>query len=87
LGGISKRSSSGTPSNLDELDTVKSSSRSGRPNTQALPSTVNVPWILNFTSGLSPNDKVSDGSQPPMTLYLSPGQNGWLPFAAPLLLN
>lgn len=32
---------------------------------------------------VAPNDKVSDGSQPPMMLDLAPEQNGWFPFAAP----
>jgi hypothetical protein len=31
----------------------------------------------------SPNGKVSDGSQPPMTFDLSPKRIGWLPFAGP----
>ena len=31
----------------------------------------------------SPNAKVSDGSQPPMTFVFQSGQIGWLPFAGP----
>ena len=31
----------------------------------------------------TPNAKVSDWSQPPMTFALSLELNGWLPFAAP----
>jgi hypothetical protein len=49
LGGISKRSNIGTPSNREELDILKSVFPAIRPATQVLPSMLKVASILNFT--------------------------------------
>src|SRR5205809_655446 len=46
------------------------------------PRSKNLSSKLNMRS--PPNAKVSDGSQTPMTLDLSPELNGWLRFAGPL---
>jgi hypothetical protein len=40
-------------------------------------------WHKSMSAAMTPNAKVSDGSQPPMTFDFYCELNGWLPFAAP----